>query len=72
MAGELHALPILGVAADAFASCALELRGLAAMAPEALHALLGARQAAIRGGQRVRAGQLPPRVLDADAMPRAL
>ena len=69
---EFDALSILGVATDALLARAIELRWIATVAPEALHAIFGAGQSAICCGARVRARELPPRMLDTSAAPRAL
>jgi hypothetical protein len=69
---ELDALSILGVTTDALFARARELCWLAAVAPEALHAIFGSGQPLICGGTCVCAGELPPRMLDTSVAPRAL
>ena len=72
VAREFDALKILGVATDALFTRASELRWLATMTPEALHAPIGPGESAVFGGARMSAGELPPRMFDASVPPRAL
>lgn len=70
--GKADANTIVCMAADARRGSAPENRWLTAVAPKAFHVLLRSGQALIGGSAGMCARQRPPRMLDTNAVPRAL